>query len=368
MKLALLAILFCGSVAAQNVNGQYTVIGSIAQLPVTCSPTQTWLLTPTGVIYTCQSGVPAVATGGGGGGTPSAISPTFTLNAGNSYTYVWTHNLNARGFPFSCYDTTSFAEVTFSPSPTYTTVNTITIVGTRTQTLICYATTGGGPAGPTGPSGPINLIQQSGVPLTVRPTLNCTGGGITCSDDAGNSRTNISVPPVVSGCMTAFDVTVSGSPAASIPVTIPGTCYTVILDIVGNTTSVTGFDALAITLNGDNSNAYAYNTTGSKNGGTAINFGDAAFHANAWIAVLSGAGSVATTADVTLTIPGYTGTTKTKSGTSVNAANADLAGISPVGMQGGFLWNNTAAVTLVTFFSGLGNNFPIGTNVHVTGR
>lgn len=75
MKLALLAILFCGSAVAQNVNGQYTVIGSTAQLPATCSPTQTWLLMPSGVLYTCQNGTPTQVSGGGGGsGTVSGQS------------------------------------------------------------------------------------------------------------------------------------------------------------------------------------------------------------------------------------------------------------------------------------------------------
>ena len=39
-----------------------------------------------------------------------------------------------------------------------------------------------------------NLVMQSAVALTRRSTINFTGAGVTCTDDAGNSRTNCTVP------------------------------------------------------------------------------------------------------------------------------------------------------------------------------
>ena len=38
-----------------------------------------------------------------------------------------------------------------------------------------------------------NLVMQSAVALTRRSTINFTGAGVTCADDAGNSRTNCTV-------------------------------------------------------------------------------------------------------------------------------------------------------------------------------
>lgn len=51
-----------------------------------------------------------------------------------------------------------------------------------------------GPQGAPGPAGPINTVQDEGNPLTQRAVLNFTGAGVTVTDDAGNSRTVITIP------------------------------------------------------------------------------------------------------------------------------------------------------------------------------
>ena len=65
------------------------------------------------------------------------------------------------------------------------------------------ATGPAGPAGSTGPTGPQGIqgiqgpataIQDEGVALTQRATLNFAGAGVTATDDSANSRTLITIP------------------------------------------------------------------------------------------------------------------------------------------------------------------------------
>lgn len=54
-----------------------------------------------------------------------------------------------------------------------------------------------GPAGATGPAGPQGnpvAIADEGGALTQRSTLNFTGAGVTCTDNAGQSRTDCTIP------------------------------------------------------------------------------------------------------------------------------------------------------------------------------
>jgi hypothetical protein len=50
-----------------------------------------------------------------------------------------------------------------------------------------------GPPGSTGPAGASTIIQEEGVPLTNRTTLNFIGTSVTAIDDAANSRTNVTI-------------------------------------------------------------------------------------------------------------------------------------------------------------------------------
>lgn len=51
-----------------------------------------------------------------------------------------------------------------------------------------------GAAGAAGTNGAISQLQDEAVNLTVRPTINFTGAGVTATDDAGNNRTNVTIP------------------------------------------------------------------------------------------------------------------------------------------------------------------------------
>lgn len=59
------------------------------------------------------------------------------------------------------------------------------------------ATGAAGPTGATGAAGTngaIAQIQNAGSNLTIRPTLNFTGAGVTCADNAGSTRTDCTIP------------------------------------------------------------------------------------------------------------------------------------------------------------------------------
>ena len=64
-----------------------------------------------------------------------------------------------------------------------------------------------GPQGEPGPAGTGIVIADEGSSLTVRPVLNFTGTGVTASDDAGNNRTNVSIPGASGGHIIAEEGT-----------------------------------------------------------------------------------------------------------------------------------------------------------------
>ena len=51
-----------------------------------------------------------------------------------------------------------------------------------------------GPIGPTGPAGGLTTVKDEGSSLTQRDTINFTGAGITCVDNAGATRTDCTIP------------------------------------------------------------------------------------------------------------------------------------------------------------------------------
>lgn len=84
-------------------------------------------------------------------------------------------------------------------------------VGANVWRIVASMTTTGpqGPAGATGATGPagatgatgaagsngaISQLQDEGANLTVRPTINFVGAGVTATDDATNSRTVVTIP------------------------------------------------------------------------------------------------------------------------------------------------------------------------------
>jgi hypothetical protein len=59
-------------------------------------------------------------------------------------------------------------------------------------TIIVTATSGGGGGGSSDFDGGVNVIEDEGVPLTKRTTLNMTGAGVACSDSGGKTVCTIS--------------------------------------------------------------------------------------------------------------------------------------------------------------------------------
>lgn len=59
------------------------------------------------------------------------------------------------------------------------------------------ATGATGAQGPQGPAGGATAVQDEGTALTNRGTINFIGAGVTAADDAGNTRTNVTIPDVV---------------------------------------------------------------------------------------------------------------------------------------------------------------------------
>jgi hypothetical protein len=141
--------------------------------------------------------------GSGSGSGPSNQSGSFT--AATSVTI--THNLNTLNVIWQCY-TAAGADIPVT-SISGQTVNAITLNFASSTGKCVVNGTGGvgatGPAGATGATGSpgsngtngtngaISTIADEGSALTVRPTINFTGTGVACSDDAGNTRTNCTI-------------------------------------------------------------------------------------------------------------------------------------------------------------------------------
>lgn len=150
-----------------------------------CASTAIALRTPNGTLYTCQSGVYAVATGGGPSGPsgPTGANGTAANTPAISHTFTgtqeiaYTHNLNTLVPVYDCYDHTTGIGVTPGVNvSTPPTVN-ITYITASSSTLDCsFGSAGGiGPTGPTGPSGAtgpasVGNIYASGGSLGVGPT------------------------------------------------------------------------------------------------------------------------------------------------------------------------------------------------------
>jgi hypothetical protein len=68
------------------------------------------------------------------------------------------------------------------------------IVVSESGNLVTISATGGGGGGAA-----YSTVQDEGTALTQRSTLNFTGGGVSCSDDAANSRTTCAIPDTAGG-------------------------------------------------------------------------------------------------------------------------------------------------------------------------
>jgi len=166
------------------------------------------------------SGAVSGGTGGGGGGGANATAtsaPAVTslaiditaLNA-SSVNQVIVQCWSGTAAPYNPVTITSL-------NPMSTT--SVTANFTNTANVTCRANaTGTGPAGAagatgaTGPAGAngtngtngaISQLQDEASNLTVRPTINFTGAGVTATDDAGNNRTNVTISGGGGGTYTA---------------------------------------------------------------------------------------------------------------------------------------------------------------------
>lgn len=115
----------------------------------------------------------------------------------------------------------------------------------------------GGGAGPAGTNGAISVIQDETIPLTVRSDLNFTGGGVTCVDNAGATRTDCTITDnqlnVTGNAGTAnalaadpADCSVN-QPAIGVAANGTANCITLTANIVKSTAGVLGAAALVTT-------------------------------------------------------------------------------------------------------------------------
>ncbi|HXG32189.1 MAG TPA: hypothetical protein VNJ11_02405 [Bryobacteraceae bacterium] len=158
----------------------------------------------------------------------AAATATVTSGGGTAYIYVagdgtLTVGIPSSGMAVACNGCTAVAGVTAFPAdsiPVYewaassaqwattgTDRRSILSAGRRFasgpgivvsesgNTVTISATgSGGGGGGPA-----YATVQDEGTSLAQRSTLNFTGGGVTCSDDSGNSRTTCSIPNTAGG-------------------------------------------------------------------------------------------------------------------------------------------------------------------------
>ena len=91
----------------------------------------------------------------------------------------------------------------------------------------------------TAGAGGITTVQEEGSGLTARSTINFIGSGITAADDAGNSRTNVTIAAFLNTLATAGVVGLAGSDVSgTLPVGKGGTGATTLTGLLqGNGTS-----------------------------------------------------------------------------------------------------------------------------------
>lgn len=94
-------------------------------------------------------------------------------------------------------DGTNSQAITITTTAGASTVVDVEYDGTDLYVVAPGQTGPQGPAGSTGPAGTngaISTIQDEGSALTVRPTINFVGAGVTATDDAANTRTLVTIP------------------------------------------------------------------------------------------------------------------------------------------------------------------------------
>lgn len=83
-----------------------------------------------------------------------------------------------------------------------------------------------GATGPAGTNGAISQLQDEGTNLTVRPTINFVGTGVVATDDAANSRTNVTVSGAAFvGCRTFRTTAQSIGNASPAPIAFDNETY-----------------------------------------------------------------------------------------------------------------------------------------------
>lgn len=162
----------------------------------------------------------------------SAATATVTSGSGTAYLYVTSDGSRIVGIPssgmsVSCTGCSVVSGVTAFPvdslplytwsastaqwSASGTDYRAILSAGRRfvggpgisvaeSGSTVTISATGGGGGGGSG--GGYATVQDEGTSLAQRSILNFTGGGVTCSDDSANGRTNCSIPDTMGGDVT----------------------------------------------------------------------------------------------------------------------------------------------------------------------
>ncbi len=180
----------------------------------------------------------------------AAATATVTSGGGTAFIYVagdgaLTVGIPASGMTVTCNGCTTVAGVTSFPAdsiPVYewaassaqwattgTDRRSILSAGRRfasgpgivvseSGNTVTISATGGGGGG-----GGYSVVQDKGTSLTQRSTLNFTGGGVSCSDDAANSRTTCAIPNTAGGDLsgTLANATVTRLQGRAVAATAP---------------------------------------------------------------------------------------------------------------------------------------------------
>lgn len=218
------------------------------------------------------------------------------------------------------------------------------------------------------PSGVGHTIESNTAPMTTRANLNFTGAGVSVTDNPGNSSTDVNIPGGGSGGGDYVKITevIVTTPAANIDITsIPGTYRNLKIFFQGRSDNVSGSKSVNVTINADAGNNYYTETLqfyGTTTGSTE-SLGSALIVA-AWMPQSNAATGLSGAAEIT--IFNYSLTAFVKH-ISILAQQARITGSGGTAEYHKVAWwNNTAAITRITFTPSA-NNFDTGTIVSVYG-